>query len=140
MHLISTSLFVEFIILLKTNYYYFSNMDSVQSSHGVRHITSNFRMFGFDENMALFQSVKELSENSLDATAAVRMLVPRKAEVNINIKPHNLPNMCILEVLDNGSGIADIPSALGTLHLKLFRDACLINATCVIIYRLFCYI
>jgi DNA topoisomerase VI subunit B len=82
--------------------------DFPQLDGGVRHITSNFSMFGFNAELALFQSVKELVENSLDAADS------ESCEINLNIKAHqDKIELCTLEVLDNGSGILDIPRALG---------------------------
>ena len=83
------------------------NSDTETNCRNVRHITSNFRMFGFDKEMALFQSIKELVENSLDAIEG------KEAQIDINIKPSSTADACVLEVLDNGMGITDIPQALG---------------------------
>ena len=82
--------------------------DIVQINGGVRHVTSNFGMFGFNIELALFQSVKELIENSLDGADS------EGCDINLNIKEHkDKAGLCTLEVLDNGSGIIDIPQALG---------------------------
>lgn len=72
----------------------------------VRHITSNFDMFGFNPDIALFQAVKELIENSLDAA------VEKACEINLNINATQVQGQCSLEVLDNGCGIADISKSL----------------------------
>jgi DNA topoisomerase VI subunit B len=77
-----------------------------------RHIINNLSIFGFGTSeSALLQCVKELVENSIDSIKATlpennsRIATERFIAITINHVDGN-PTLCLLQVSDNGSGMA----------------------------------
>ena len=82
----------------------------------VCHIVNNFNLFGFgSEESGLLQSIKELIENSIDASKISASSNSLPKEHHIFVRIGAVPNrcsVCLVEVSDDGNGISDPQSLL----------------------------